>query len=122
MRISDWSSDVCSSDLFGNFRGSRVPFTPTWQGSADAQYEWNAGSFKAFVGSSLNFQSASNSTFTLPDNPETLYRLRGRALLDLRAGIAGHDDSWPLTLCGRNERGSGAWRERMGTKREEVGV
>src|SRR3546814_2544318 len=53
---------------FGNFRGSRVPFTPTWQGSADAQYEWNAGSFKAFVGSSLNFQGASNSTFTLPDN------------------------------------------------------
>src|SRR3546814_9809105 len=39
---------------------------------------------------------------SLPDNPETLYRLRGRALLDLRAGIAGHDDSWRLTLFGRN--------------------
>ncbi|EPR15237.1 TonB-denpendent receptor [Sphingobium indicum IP26] len=99
--VSDFTTFNGAGD-FGNFRGSRVPFTPTWQGSADAQYEWNAGSFKAFVGSSLNFQSASNSTFTLPDNPETLYRLRGRALLDLRAGVAGHDDSWRLTLFGRN--------------------
>src|SRR3546814_9539528 len=42
MRISDWSSDVCSSDLTGIF-GGPVAITPEWkmydlQGIADRDY------------------------------------------------------------------------------------
>src|SRR3546814_941906 len=48
MRISDWSSDVCSSDLNGGwmdskftagpFDGFRVPYAPRFSGGASVDY------------------------------------------------------------------------------------
>ncbi|MGG2357380.1 hypothetical protein, partial [Salmonella enterica] len=28
------------SQLYGDIKGSRLPFTPEWSGNADAQYKW----------------------------------------------------------------------------------
>src|SRR3546814_6037374 len=42
LRISDWSSDVCSSDLFGdptfNAKGNRMPNAPKFSGNFGFEY------------------------------------------------------------------------------------
>src|SRR3546814_11523380 len=73
MRISDWSSDVCSSDL------------------ANVDYSWNLGTeTKAFVGASLRSLSKQRANFDAGFG--ALYGLGRRTIpayevLDLRAGV-----------------------------------
>src|SRR3546814_2264113 len=42
-RISDWSSDVCSSDLMQNLRATRVPIEPSLDGRNLAGDPFDAG-------------------------------------------------------------------------------
>src|SRR3546814_14834761 len=73
MRISDWSSDVCSSDL------------------ANVDYSWNLGTeTKAFVGASLRSLSKQRANFDAGFG--ALYGLGRRTIpayevIDLRAGV-----------------------------------
>src|SRR3546814_7647613 len=40
MRISDWSSDVCSSDLFGDQYGSDVGMVRAWLANSVHRKDW----------------------------------------------------------------------------------
>src|SRR3546814_15437411 len=42
MRISDWSSDVCSSDLFGNERAGALGVPPVAAATTDGARPWAA--------------------------------------------------------------------------------
>ena len=87
----------------GNFKGSRLPFTPRLSAVGDAQYEWSYNSaHKLFVGASLTYNSETQTTFITADLPGPNYLMPGYTILDLRAGIASADDRWRVQLYGRN--------------------
>src|SRR3546814_1734260 len=44
MRISDWSSDVCSSDLFVDTVASSIPFSPFERGEVNEKFLYAIGS------------------------------------------------------------------------------
>src|SRR3546814_16597641 len=49
MRISDWSSDVCSSDLLGAFSGDRLPGSPKYNANVSLQYDFDAVGHPTFI-------------------------------------------------------------------------
>src|SRR3546814_2862479 len=87
MRISDWSSDVCSSDLTGaigsqaisgvlvadlaSFKGVRLPYAPKLQYSFRADYDTEiTPELAGFVGVGVNGQSKSYSALVLQGRSE----------------------------------------------------
>src|SRR3546814_11165446 len=96
MRISDWSSDVCSSDLpalpldsFGqasSYVGESFPNTPKWNGLVDAEYSFPlTGQLKAFFGGSAPFRTKTSSLFGgLP-----AFSIPGYSLFVVRSGFYG---------------------------------
>ncbi len=98
---------VNAAGVVADFAGADVPFTPRWQGRIDADYRWTLQSgLSPFVGAGISAQSGAYSIVGGErvdlGGRKDLYRLNGRALLDLRAGISGANDAWSLTLFGRN--------------------
>ncbi|CAN5264117.1 TonB-dependent receptor [soil metagenome] len=89
-----------------DFGGSPFPFTPKYQLVSDAQYTFAVGDRRqAFIGGGLTYNSKSGSTFVADDTAPAivgLYRVDGYALLDARAGIQAVDQSWRLTIWGKN--------------------
>jgi len=87
----------------GNFRGSRLPYTPRLSIVSDAQYQWPInGSIDAFVGGSVTYNSKTQTTFITDAFPGQNYIMPAYTLLDLRAGIAAQDGSWRVQVFGRN--------------------
>jgi iron complex outermembrane recepter protein len=99
------------------FTGNGFPYTPNWQFSLDAQYDWSlTSSLDAFLGAGLVYQSDTKSGLqdSDTDRPENIGVSAGAAyndpalaidayaLLDLRAGIEGADGRWKLTVWGKN--------------------
>src|SRR3546814_238459 len=81
MRISDWSSDVCSSDLRGNLLARRARNT----GRVDVDRTFGKFAFGASLkGASHRFDNAANTV-----------RLGGYATFDLRVSYA-FDPDWTL--------------------------
>lgn len=81
------------------FAGEKFPFTPEFSGNGDAQYEFSIGhNRKAFLGSSVTWNG---STYAALGQLAQQY-IKGYTLLDVRAGIAAHDDRWRLTVWGKN--------------------
>src|SRR3546814_4193794 len=86
MRISDWSSDVCSSDLF--------PLTETFDG---------------YAGIGINGQSKSIGVLTVSSVEREDYKINARTLVDLSAGIATTDGRWRAGLWGKNVLNKTYW-------------
>ncbi len=87
----------------GNFKGSKLPFTPEFSGNADAQYDVPiSDAIVAFVGGTVVYQSSVNTTFENAVLRADSYHIDGYETVDLRAGISGADESWRLTIYGRN--------------------
>ena len=94
---------ISQDGVGGNFKGSKLTFSPKWTGLADAQYETAFdASHKLFVGGSLSTRSSQNSTFATAAVPAPNFKIDGYTLLDLRAGFAASDDEWRVTLFARN--------------------
>ncbi|MFV3075374.1 TonB-dependent receptor [Niveispirillum fermenti] len=82
-----------------DFKGSRFPFTPRWQGNADAEYQWPVGAGKdAFVGASYIYRSGTNGDFI----PDPRLAIDSYGLLDLRVGLQDAAGDWRVSLYGRN--------------------
>ncbi len=87
----------------GDFRGSDLPTTPKWSIVADGEYGFPINDRNnLFFGSSLTYRSKANSTFNSVAAPAPNMVLPSYALLDLRAGISASDDSWRLSVFGKN--------------------
>ena len=82
-----------------DFNGEAFPNTPRWQFVADADYRFALSDrLDGFVGGNVSYQSATNSQL----GDLALLNVKAYALVDLRAGLASHDDAWKLTVWGRN--------------------
>lgn len=94
--------DFTNFDPFGvvkNFKGEAFPNTPKWQWSLAADYAFPVTEkIKAFVGGNLSSRTSTNGA--LGNNP--ILAIDGYSLLDLRAGFGAADDSWKLSVWGRN--------------------
>jgi iron complex outermembrane receptor protein len=84
---------------FGNFGGEALPLTPTWQVTADGQYEVDLSSnVRAFVGGSLNHQGATHAGL----GTDPLFAIPAYTLLDARLGVETPDGRWRLMGFVRN--------------------
>lgn len=97
-RIGDFSN----IDPFGvsrNFRGEAFPNTPKWQGSLAADYDFPLSDrLKGSLGINATMRSKTNGG--LGEN--AILQIDGYTLVDLLAGIASSDDSWRVSIWGRN--------------------
>jgi iron complex outermembrane receptor protein len=100
-------------DSYGNrtnFSGSTFPYTPKFQGFADAQYQWGLGSMVSpFFGANVSYQTATkavlgNSRLTPSADLSARGGLRIDAyeLVDLRAGADIDGKKYRLALFVRN--------------------
>src|SRR3546814_13714061 len=123
MRISEWSSDVCSSDLrfvginnervLADYSGSSLPFSPKWHIVADASYEWDLNdSLGAFVGANMLYNSKTNSTLGVASSSV----IGSFKTVDLRAGIKALDERWSVSVWGRNVFNEYYWTNQFVTK------
>jgi iron complex outermembrane receptor protein len=96
-------------DPFGtvrNFEGEAFPNTPKFQASASANYEFRVSDrLKAFLGSNVTSRTKTNGA--LGEN--AILAIKGYTLVDLRIGVAAHNDKWRLTLWGRNVGNAYYW-------------
>jgi iron complex outermembrane recepter protein len=101
---------INSGGVSANFAGANVPYTPKYQIGSNIDYEFAVSdSLNAFVGSSLNFRSGTVATIGGEINPAgvtspitTVFGIDDYVLIDLRAGIAAADDSWRVSVWGKN--------------------
>jgi len=92
-----------ASGFTGNFKGSKLPYTPEFSANFDAQYEATlSDNMKAFFGGTLVYQGKQNATFETPVLLADEFVIASHTTLDLRAGIAAEDDRWRVSVFGRN--------------------
>jgi outer membrane receptor protein involved in Fe transport len=87
------------SGVLSDYAGFRFPFSPKLSVITDAQYDWSVGSsLNAFAG--VSTISNSSTTASIGDIPQLA--IKGYTLVDLRAGLRASDDSWRVSIWGRN--------------------
>ncbi|MEY4502470.1 MAG: hypothetical protein RIS52_2360, partial [Pseudomonadota bacterium] len=96
-------------NIFGvvtDFSGQSFPGSPKWQMLGDVQYKWRTSDkIDAFVGAAGNYQSRTNGLF----GQYPLFDIKSWATLDLRAGIEAADQSWRVSIWGRNVTNTYYW-------------
>jgi outer membrane receptor protein involved in Fe transport len=91
-----------SMGFTGNFKGSKLPFTPEFTANADIQYEFEMGNLKPFVGATAVHQGKSSATYENAILRADFFKIPSYTTVDLRAGVGADDDRWKLMLYGRN--------------------
>ncbi|AOH87316.1 TonB-dependent receptor (plasmid) [Sphingomonas panacis] len=99
----------------GSFVGSPFPFTPKWQGVADAQYTFPISSgLNMYLGGNVTARSKANASLFNGGSAvspydgasiaglEKMLVIPGYALLDLRAGVETPDSKLRIEIWGRN--------------------
>jgi iron complex outermembrane recepter protein len=99
----DYFAYNATATVYGNFKGSPIPFTPEWTANADAEYAWTmSGDLKPFMGGGLTYHSSTNATFYTSAIPAPLFEIDSFSLLSARAGLRAPDGKWSVTLFGEN--------------------
>ena len=89
--------------ILASFKGVRLPFAPKLQYSLRADYDFTlTDSLGAFVGAGVNGQSKSIGILTTFAAERDIYKINARALVNLNAGIHAADDSWRISVWGKN--------------------
>jgi outer membrane receptor protein involved in Fe transport len=91
-----------------SFRDVQLPFSPKFQYNVRADYEFPIGSaLRGYLGGGVNGQTKSVATLVLPGTspfgvPSDLFKVDGRALVNLNAGIGSEDNRWRFMVWGKN--------------------
>jgi len=97
-----------------DYAGAPIPYTPKIEVRASLDYSWEIGTVSPFIGGSVSMRSKTNaniggaralvitSDFASSVPPSQTYTIPGYALVDLRAGVAGPDDAWRVSVFGKN--------------------
>ncbi len=92
-----------ASGFTGNFKGSKLPYTPKFSANFDAQYEAElSDNIKGFLGGTVVYQGKQNATFETAVLQADDFVIPSYTTLDLRAGVAASDDRWRISVFGRN--------------------
>src|SRR3546814_9526802 len=99
MRISDWSSDVCSSDLVGgSLRGNRLPNAPQWNVTLGGEYKAPLGDGTLSLRTDVSWR---DSVFFKPNN-NPLFSGNATTLVNGRVAWQPGSEAWEIALYGRN--------------------
>ncbi len=96
---------VSSGGQSADFAGASVPYTPKYQASLIADYEWDAGNLTPFIGGDVRIRSDTTSIIggdTVFIDGRQVYNVEGHALVNLRAGVRASDDRWRVMVWGKN--------------------
>lgn len=98
-KVTGSSVGVTPTSVVIDLRGQAFPYTPKWSGNTDAEYRWALNDrLQAVLGATTTYNTATNGGFgNVP-----AYRVRGYALLDLRAGVESDGGKWRASVFGRN--------------------
>lgn len=92
-----------ASGFTGNFKGSRLPYTPSFSANVDIQYSAPiSSSLKGFIGGTLVYTGKQNATFETDVLEADDFVIPSYTTLDLRAGIATEGDRVRVSVFGRN--------------------
>src|SRR3546814_19194369 len=114
MRISDWSSDVCSSDLRTLFADDRpiVVYAPHWQQHRSSWWQWGATAIETVLASgryNLIFAPHQRLVEKAPEVREAAARIEGmpgvHCDLDSFAMVAGRYHEAEIGRAAGMERG-----------------
>jgi outer membrane receptor protein involved in Fe transport len=109
----DKFTGINNARVFANYAGSALPFSPTWNVVADAEYRWDmSDALEGFVGGNILYNSKSNSTLGDPLSS----RITAFTTLDLRAGVNSADRRWSLWLWGKNVTNTYYWTNQFVTQ------
>lgn len=99
----DGSAVYNAQGYTGDFKGSQLPYTPTWTANADAEYAFSIGRpWQPFLGGNVLFQGRENTTFANSILLANEFEIPSYTTLDLRAGVRSSDGKWQLSAYGRN--------------------
>jgi outer membrane receptor protein involved in Fe transport len=89
--------DACSDSFVAAKKGTRLPVTPKYKGSATARYAWPIGANKAHVQAGVSYQSSARATlreaielvgtFEIVDPNDILGRIKSSTVVDVAAGM-----------------------------------
>lgn len=87
-----------------DFKGTRLPFSPKLQYSARVDYDVPVSDvLNAFIGVGVHGQSKTRGVLTtLGVEPANIFDIKSHTLVDGNLGIHANDDSWRLTVWGKN--------------------
>lgn len=86
-----------------SFKGARLPFAPELQYSLRGDYDTAISeSLNGFVGVGVSGQTKTIGILSVLPEQKDLYKINARALVDGNIGIRAGDDSWKVTLWGKN--------------------
>lgn len=86
-----------------SFRGTRLPFAPKLQCALRADYDFAiTDGLNAFLGAGINGQSKSIGILTVNLADQEKYKINARSIVGLNAGIHARDDSWRVSVWGKN--------------------
>jgi iron complex outermembrane receptor protein len=99
-----------SDGVLLNARGSRLPFTPNWQLTGDAAYEWPVrDGLNGFVGAGWTYHSGDNASLRTATVRADEFAIKEYLLVDLRAGVEADDGRWRLSAFVRNAGDAYHW-------------
>jgi len=95
----DRFTGVAINGATGTFDGSRIPYTPKWQLSGNANYEFAVGAnSKAFVGGQISHRTATSSAIGSPD----FFTLPAYTIVDLQTGVDFDEGRYRVMIWGKN--------------------
>jgi iron complex outermembrane recepter protein len=89
--------------ILSSFKGVSLPFSPKLQYSVRGDYDFGLNKkFDGFVGLGVSGQSKSIGVLTVSAADRKIYEINARALVDGTIGLKSSDDSWRLSIWGKN--------------------
>ena len=86
-----------------SFKGVRLPFSPKWQYAVRVDYDTPITSeLNGFVGVGVTGQSKTSAVLTTLGQPQELFDLNSRRLVNGLVGIRAADDGWRFSVWGKN--------------------
>jgi iron complex outermembrane receptor protein len=95
-----------------DFDGSDLPYTPNWQATANAKFEWSLpGDLTGFVATDLSYSSSSRADYKSKDSTTTdgqpyqynpLFNIGSYTIINARLGIVSSDSRWCAFVYARN--------------------
>ena len=105
-------SGFSSSGQITDYKGAKIPYTPDFQMTASADYEWEMGDSQPFLGATIVVRSSAFANIggdrgfvPLPDFRSnapvgSLFKIPSYAVLDLRAGV--RTGPWAVSVYAKN--------------------
>jgi outer membrane receptor protein involved in Fe transport len=89
--------------IIESFAGVRLPFSPKWQYTLRFDYDTPiTDNLNVFFGAGVSGQSKTSAVLTTLGQPEELFDLNARALVSGLLGVRAADDSWRVSVWGKN--------------------